>query len=267
MKKFILSASVVAAMLAGTNAKAQLLDEQNVTVTMDLQPILQLGMNGAQNVDFVFDQISEYVGGITQYGATNLQVSSTVSWDLYAAGFSSRAASGLLEWDNQVVYGGDTDPNSVTTLPLTLLELHQDKANPSSANATPGTGTVSYSVAFASGATAIGQNNVHATSTPYARPTASNKYIAGHNSTSDFVAGGSYLIAIGTVVGNASSYSYTMDYRIVPGLPAVFPRASNGSTNGGNNTTSAALNIAPGTGLYAQPGVYTMNVKYVLVEN
>ena len=69
MKKFILSASVVAAMLAGTNAKAQLLDEQNVTVTMDLQPILQLNMNGSQNVDFVFDQISEYVGGITQYGA------------------------------------------------------------------------------------------------------------------------------------------------------------------------------------------------------
>jgi len=104
MKKVILSIAVVSAILAGTNAKAQLIDEQNVTVTMDLQPILQLNMNGSQNVDFVFDQISEYVGGITQYGATNLQVSSSVSWDLYAAGFSSAAvgSSGLI-WDNQVV--------------------------------------------------------------------------------------------------------------------------------------------------------------------
>ena len=72
MKKVILSVAVVSALLAGTAAKAQLIDEQNVTVTMDLQPILQLGMNGSQNIDFVFDQISEYVGGITQYGATQL---------------------------------------------------------------------------------------------------------------------------------------------------------------------------------------------------
>ena len=267
MKKFILSASVVAAMLAGTNAKAQLLDEQNVTVTMDLQPILQLNMNGSQNVDFVFDQISEYVGGITQYGATNLQVSSTVSWDLYAAGFSSAAAGGALLWDNQVVYGGDTDPNSVTTLPLTLLELHQDKVNPNTTGFASTTGgTASYNVAFASSVTALGQNNVYATTAPYTRPAATEKYIAGHNSTSAFVAGGSYLISVGGLVGNSSNYSYTMDYRITPGLPAIFPRATSGS---GNTSASAALNSAGGasSGLYAQPGVYTMNVKYVLVEN
>lgn len=88
MKKVILSAAVLASLAFSNNAKAQLIDEQNVTVTMDLQPILQLGMNGSSNIDFVFDQISEYVGGITQYGATNLTVSSTVSWDLYAAAFS-----------------------------------------------------------------------------------------------------------------------------------------------------------------------------------
>lgn len=265
MKKFILSASVVAAMLAGTNAKAQLLDEQNVTVTMDLQPILQLNMNGSQNVDFVFDQISEYVGGITQYGATNLQVSSTVSWDLYAAAFSSAAAGGSLLWDNQVVYGQDNDPNSVTTLPLTLLELHQDKANPNTTGFVTGVAPA-YNVAFASSTTALGQNNVYATTAPYTRPGTADKFIAGHNSTSAFVAGGSYLISVGGLVGNSSQYSYTMDYRIVPGLPAVFPRAT---TLSGNNATSAALNAAGGasSGLYAQPGVYTMNVKYVLVEN
>lgn len=269
MKKFILSASVVAALLAGTSAKAQLIDEQNVTVTMDLQPILQLNMNGSQNIDFVFDQISEYVGGITQYGATNLQVSSTVSWDLYAAGYSAAAATvsagGVLVWDNSVVYGGDTDPNSVTTLPITLLELHQDKANPSTGTVTTGATAVdpAYFLAFQSSNTNLGRNNIHATSVPYVRPTSTEKYIAGHNENTAFVAGGSYLILNNGLVGNGGSYSYTMDYRIVPGLPAVFPRATSGS---GNNTGSAALN-ATTTTLYAQPGVYTMNVKYVLVEN
>lgn len=271
MKKVILSVAVVAAFLSANNAKAQLVDEQNVTVTMDLQPILQLGMNGSTNIDFVFDQISEYVGGITQYGATNLTVSSSVSWDLYAAGFSSQAAQGTgLLWDNQVVYGGDTDPNSVTTLPLTLLELHQDKVNPSKAGAAVAAdGDYFQTLNGTRGGATIGNNNVYATTAPYSRPAADAKYIAGHNATSDFVVGGSYLIAAGTVVGQNSSYSYTMDYRIVPGLPAVFPNASSAlvaGTDGGNNANNGALN-ATTTTLYAQPGVYTMNVKYVLIEN
>ena len=276
MKKVILSVAVVAAFFTANNAKAQLIDEQNVTVTMDLQPILQLGMNGSSNVDFVFDQISEYVGGITQYGATNLQVSSTVSWDLYAAGFSSNAAGAVaaagLIWDNQVVYGADSDPNSTTSLPLTLLELHQDKVNPDVTSATPAVaGTADYFSILnqTRGGTTVGRNNVYATSTPYVRPAATAKYIAGHNSSGDFVAGGSYLISNNAVaslgqVGNGSNYSYTIDYRIVPGLPAVFPNASQLTlTDGGNNNTSAALT----GGAYAQPGVYTMNVKYVLIEN
>lgn len=269
MKKVILSVAVVAAFLSANTAKAQLVDEQNVTVTMDLQPILQLGMNGSSNIDFVFDQISEYVGGITQYGATNLTVSSSVSWDLYAAGFSSNAAAGTnLIWDNQVVYGGDTDPNSVTTLPLTLLELHQDKAN-------PGKGALGADFDYfqtlnsTRGGATVGNNNVYATTAPYSRPAAAAKYIAGHFANTDFVVGGSYLILVGTNVGQNSSYSYTMDYRIVPGLPAVFPNASSAlvaGTDGGNNNNNGALN-ATTTTLYAQPGVYTMNVKYVLIEN
>jgi hypothetical protein len=266
MKKVILSIAVVSAILAGNNAKAQLIDEQNVTVTMDLQPILQLGMVGSQNVDFVFDQISEYVGGITQYGATALSVSSTVSWDLYAAGFSSAAAGGNLLWDNQVSYGDGNDGNAVTTLPLTLLELHQNRANP---DGTVGAGVDDdYFTAFATSTNSLGMNNIYATSTPYVRPAAGTKYIAGGNASTDFVAGGTYLVenSAGTSVGANSAYYYTIDYRIVPGLPAVFPRATAGATLGGNNSTSAALN-ATTTSLYARPGVYTMNVKYVLVEN
>ncbi len=263
MKKVILSVAVVSALLAGTAAKAQLIDEQNVTVTMDLQPILQLNMNGATNVDFIFDQISEYVGGITQYGATNLTVSSTVSWDLYAAAFSSAAAGGNLLWDNQVSYGAGDDINAVTTLPLTLLELHQDKANP---NGGGGGADEDYSTAFPSGTATLGANNVYATTAPYTRPAAAAKYIAGGNVVADFVAGGSYLIESGTNVGFNSNYSYTIDYRIIPGLPATFPRATNPLSDGGN-TTDQTNTFAGSTTLYARPGVYTMNVKYVLMEN
>lgn len=242
MKKVILSIAVVSALLAGTNAKAQLIDEQNVTITMDLQPILQLGMNGSQNVDFVFDQISEYVGGITQYGATALSVSSTVSWDLYAAGFSSAAAGGTLIWDNQVSYGDGNDANASTSLPLTLLELHQDKVNPSTSGYSNGTNKPDYFTAFQTSTNNLGYNNVYATSTPYVRPGVNAKYIAGGNSNGAYVVGGTYLVTQSSAVGARSNYYYTIDYRIVPGLPATFPRATVASgTDGGNSTTSADL--------------------------
>jgi hypothetical protein len=268
MKKVILSVAVVSALLAGTSSKAQLLEEQNITVTMDLQPILQLNMNGPTNLDFVFDQIAEYVGGITQYGASQLTVSSTVSWDLYAAGFSTNASSGTLIWDNPVVYGSDTDPLSTTSLPLTLLELHQDKVNPS----TTGSGGTrpSYSDAYSTGSGNIGRNNIYATSVPYTRPNSTNKYIAGHAGSDAQVPGGTYLTGTSAAVGFSSNYAYTIDYRILPSLPVTFPQASDANTNGGNTANTGSLNSL-GTGAsssnYAQPGVYTMNVKYVLIEN
>ena len=269
MKKVILSVAVVAALLSAKTTNAQLIDEQNVTVTMDLQPILQLGMTGSQNVDFVFDQISEYVGGITQYGATNLTVSSTVSWDLYAAGFSSNAANGTLIWDNQVMYGDGNDASATTSLPLTLLELHQDKANPDAIGTTTGASfaDADYFSAFPASTTSLGSNNVYATSSPYTRPSDDKKYIAGGFASSEAVVGGTYLVenSAGSV-GARGQYYYSIDYRIVPGLPAIFPRATNGAAQGGNNTTAADL-TTQGAGKYARPGVYTMNVKYVLVEN
>jgi len=272
MKKVILSVAVVAALLSAKTTNAQLIDEQNVTVTMDLQPILQLGMNGSQNIDFVFDQIAEYVGGITQYGATNLTVSSTVSWDLYAAGFSSAAAAGGtnadLIWDKQVEYGQGNDNNASTSLPLTLLELHQDKPNPNGAG---GGVEEDYFTAFPSGTLARGTNNIYATATPYSRPSGNSKYIAGGLLPADAVVGGTYLVSQSSSVGASSPYYYSIDYRIVPGLPATFPRATTPATNGGNTATANDLgtagNLHGAAERYAKPGVYTMNVKYVLVEN
>ena len=87
-------------MIAGVfgTANAQLIDEKDVTVTMDLQPVLQLDMTTANQLEFVFDDINEYYAGITNYAATILKVSSTVSWDLYAVGRSSGStADGFCE--------------------------------------------------------------------------------------------------------------------------------------------------------------------------
>jgi hypothetical protein len=266
MKKVILSAAVLASLAFSNNAKAQLIDEQNVTVTMDLQPILQLGMNGSSNVDFVFDQIPEYIAGITQYGATQLMVTSTVNWDLYAVGFSSNVGTGI--WDQQLQYGAGTDPNAQDDLPLTALELHQDKtATTNQVGTTPAGGD--YSAAFIA-AVSIGDNNVNCSTTPYIAPAATAKYIAGHATNAIFVTGGTYLVSNASGVGASSDYYYSMDYRIIPGLPAVFPNASNfvgaATTDGGNNATPQTQ-IDFATGEYAQSGVYTMNVKYVLMEN
>ena len=253
MKKIVLSAAVIAAMCISTNAKAQLVDEANVTITMDLQPILQLNMTGPSNIDFVFDQISEYVGGITQYGATSLQVSSSVSWDLYAVGYSS---TGAAKWDQQVVYGGGADPSAIDLLPITALEVRQDKVNPF-----PGVATNfnDYSGAFVTSPVVTGRNCIYASATPYVAPASGQKYIAGGNAVTAtaFVPGGSYLVAQAGVYGSGSSYYYTLDYRIVPGLPATFPNAA----------SNAGVTAALVAGTYAQPGVYTMNVKYVLAEN
>lgn len=250
MKKILLGAALLAAMGISSNANAQLIDEQNVTITMDLQPILQLNMQGPSNIDFVFDQISEYVGGIVHYGATSLQVSSSVSWDLYAVGYS---ASGAAFWDQQVIYGGVSGTDN---LPLSALEMHQDKANPTALGAA--TNFRDYNSAFLISPVVTGRNCIYTSATPYVKPADGEKYIAGGQTLLAFVAGGSYLVqGIAATYGSGGSYYYTIDYRIVPGLPATFPNAA---TNAG---VTAAL-VAPA---FAQPGVYTMNVKYVLVEN
>jgi hypothetical protein len=244
---------LVAGMAISLCASAQLQDEKNVTITMDLQPILQLNMNTSDQVNFVFDDIADYYGGITKYGATILTVSSTVNWDLYAVGTSNDGTF----WDNQMTYGPGTDPLATTNLPLELLELHQSQPN---ANAAGATGfEPDYSQPFAPAPYTPGLNNVYASGTPYVLPAATEKYIQGHAAVADFAPGGSYL----TTTTTTSIYYYVIDYRIVPGLPVIFPTAAD------NAAVPAQLDLVTvnGAGSYAQPGVYTMNVKYVLLEN
>ena len=216
-----------------STANAQLIDEKDVTVTLDLQPVLQLDMTTANQLEFVFDDINEYYAGITQYAATILKVSSTVSWDLYAVGRSSGAtAAGF--WDQQIDYGNN-NPNAIDQLPLSLLELRQSQPNSGDGAAT-GTFT-DYSAAFSANGTISRANSLYVNGGAITPPATTDKYIAGHAGTSgtagqDFMPGGSYL----TQTGITSDYYYAIDYRILPGLPAIFPNA--GSADG---TTAQTL--------------------------
>lgn len=252
MKKILLSFAFLG--MIGMSF-GQLIDEKNVTVTMDLQPVLQLHMTTPDQVEFVFDDIREYYAGIIKYAATVLKVSSSVSWDLYAVG-ASQVGGGI--WDQQISYSGGGGVNAIADLPLSALELHQYEANDYAANATGA--QVDYSAAFLrADAVVPGQNSIFWSNTPYTAPGADQKYIQGHAGTiagQDGAPGGSYLIDV-PAPGTFSNFYFTIDYRILPGLPATFPAA------GLNDGTSEAL----AAGEYANPGVYTMNVKYILLED
>ncbi|MGB0891238.1 MAG: hypothetical protein ACPGUU_02720, partial [Flavobacteriaceae bacterium] len=216
-------------------------------------------MTTPNQIEFVFDEVEEYHAGITQHAATILKVSSTVSWDLYAVG-RSQGNNGPTFWDQHVDYGND-NPNAINNLPLSLLELRQNQANNGDGAAT---GAFSdYSQAFSNAKTPSAGNSLYVNGGLATPPSANDKYIAGHKGTSgtagqDFMTGGSYL----TQTGVTSDYYFVMDYRILPGLPAIFPNAANA-----DGTAFEDIVTANAAGNYAEPGVYTMYVQYVLLED
>jgi hypothetical protein len=260
--------------LMSYNAQAQIQDEQNVTITMDLQPVLQLNMNTPDQVDFTFDNIASYMGGEIKYGATILTVSSTVNWQLYAAGIS-QGSVGTSDWDNPVQWGV-LSASASNVIPINALELHQFPANTTVTGLTGGCVTPDYSLAFQSvlgnvGQGIFGQNTIYAPgANPYTLPSAADKMIAGGdpNTAGNGMTGGSYLSTTNPYVtppaGNlngqttASAFYYIIDYRIVPGLPVTFPLAASDQCTGAGDGLAATA--------FAQPGYYTMDVKYLLIE-
>ena len=255
MKKKVLCLMFAGLLIGSFAANAQLIDEKSVTVTMDLQPILQLDMSTTTQLDFVFDEIDDYYAGITQYGATVLKVSSSVSFDLYAVG---RSTAGTRFWDQQIAYGAG---GGIANIPLSCVELRQNTANAAVTAATGGV-AADYSTPFGAVGVPVATNSLYvAAGGGLTLPTTADKFIAGHNGVADFIPGGSYLTATGTLAGT-NNYYYSMDYRIVPGLPAIFPNASTNVAAGFEDIATA--NTAAD---YAQPGVYTMYVQYILLEN
>jgi hypothetical protein len=297
MKKIL--SLLFAGTLVFSSVNAQILSEQNVTINVDLQPVLQLNLEGPTQHDFTFSEIRDYYGGITKYGANVLKVSSTVAFDLWAAGISQDANRHFDKTYSYQVGGNEALGNN--NLPLTAMELHQFPANPSTglncgvANDGAPIGAYSpnhdYSAPFVTvveeGAQADGNNSIYTpgNSTPYQQPdqvtavTATNciKYIAGGDG-----AAATCSVPPGTYINNGgvtpvldrlsnAGYYYVMDYRLVPGLPTRFPMhlAANNvnSTEAGIAAAAVSAGLEADATLFINAGMYSMAIKYILAED
>ena len=290
MKK-ILSILLAGTLFFGT-VNAQILSEQNVTINVDLQPVLQLNLEGPTQHDFNFTEVRDYYGGITKYGANVLKVSSTVAFDLWANGVSQAAT---LIFDQSYRYNvGGGGALGLNTLPLSAMELRQFPANPADGSdcdqnvATPANHDYSSPFTPVLGTNApggaLGNNSINlpGNTTPYQMPTQAAiavdnaaKYIAGGDGTAVncTVQPGTYLNtapAGGDQLATAGYY-FVMDYRLVPGLPVTFPMHLVASVVNGTNAnlvqsqTDAGIQAAAGS--YINPGMYNMAIKYILAEN
>ncbi|MDA9563333.1 hypothetical protein N9R81_01505 [Flavobacteriales bacterium] len=208
------------------------------TLNIDIPPLLQLNMKTEDEVDFNFTDITQYQSGIVKYGATILEVSSNMNWDLYAIGTSTiNEAGGGQFWDNLATYSA----SGTNQIPLTALEVHQSPINP--------VGLPDYSSVFVN--PPVGANNIEAAAGGLAGVVVGAKSIAGRR---DGLAGGnsmppgSFLSQNGVTWTN-NDYRYVISYKLTPGLPAVF----------GNGI--------PAMGNFATPGVYGMQVKYLITED
>lgn len=249
----------VLGVIASFSLKSQNVGQKTVSVNVNLLPVLQLEVTNNNQIDFVFDEITDYQAGIVKYGATTLKVSSTVNWDLYAVGKSS-GNSGPGYWDMLSTYP-NSNPKAISKLPLSLLELKQSVPN-AGANAASGL-YADYSSSFSPYSIPSGQNSIYVNGGTTAAPSSDHKYIGGHSGTSgiagqDHLPGGSYLMQNGQI----SNYIYSIDYRILPGIPAIFPMATDPT-----GITFLDLVTENGSGSFAAPGIYSMNVQYILVED
>lgn len=217
---------------------------------IEILPVLQLKMSTPTQIDFTFSDVKQYNAGIIKYGATILEVNSSLDWDLMAIGTSSNNEGGFgAIWDNPADYstGGSSSP----LIPLRVLELRQTPANPSGSAIGE-----DYSQPFSNPPS--GNNYIEIAISPYnalgffVPPSIGGKTIAGNwlstvgPAPADEIGPGSYNVI--NVAWNRADFRYVIDYRLTPELPADF---------GG---------LMP-VGTYAQPGSYTMEVKYILSED
>lgn len=267
--------TVIISMLAisfHTNAQQNV--DRGVTMTLEMKPVLQLDMVSSDRIDFVFDEKSKFYSGITQKGATVLKVTATTKWDLYAVGRSKgKSPNGTSFWDQEASYNNTM--NSVADIPLSLLEIKQNHVNPAGKNATAH--YADYSQDFAAPYAPNGGNSLYVsnngTPTP---PTNKGKYIAGHSGTAE--SDNSSYMPSGSFASNKGidpNFYFEIDYRILPGYPAVFPNAFNADAtiaenlvaNANANTVLAGGIAGSGNNSYAEPGEYIMYVQYVLLED
>ena len=262
---------VIITVLFTTIITAQKNEKKGILMTLDMKPVLQMDMTSPEMISFVFDKKSKYYKGIKKEKATVLKVTSTVKWDLYAVGRSkNNTTNGNTFWDQETSYG--TSVNSVADIPLSLLEIKQNQVNKGAASSNGK--YADYSQDFkpksAGNSLYVAENGIPSP------PSKSGKYIAGHSGKfdgddNDYMHSGTYAQNNGI----DPNFYYEIDYRILPGYPAIFPNAFNEDASIAENivsTAQASAVLAGGAATsakksYAEAGVYTMNVQYILLED
>ncbi len=268
---------VVSLFLIGmiSTTQAQKNSQSGVSFVMDLKPVLQLEMTSPEQINFIFNNKKELANGIVKNAATILKVTSTVKWDLYAVGRTTKDnPNGTTFWEQEKSYGSTV--NSVANLPLSLLEIKQSQVN----TATEGSLATypDYSQDFTNPFRSSAGNNLYVAEDGSATPpNRSGKYIAGQSGLSsgdknDYMPAGSFY---SNVKKDNPNFYYKIDYRILPGYPAIFPNAysadasvaENIVANANANTVLAGGAASNGNKSFAEPGAYRMYVQYVLLED
>ncbi len=258
-----------------TLIQAQKSSQSGVSFLMDLKPVLQLEMTSPEQINFIFNNKKQLANGIVKNAATILKVTSTVKWDLYAVGRTIKDnPNGSTFWEQEKSYGSDV--NSVANLPLSLLEIKQSQIN----TATEGSLATypDYSQDFTNPFRSSAGNSLYVAADGSATPpNRSGKYIAGQSGLSsgdkkDYMPAGSFY---SNVKKKDPNFYYKIDYRILPGYPAVFPNAYNADAtvaenivaSANANTVLAGGGASNGNKSFAEPGAYRMYVQYVLLED
>ena len=268
----LVSSVVFISMISFINA--QQTSQAGVGIVLEMKPVLQLDITSPDQINFVFNDKQAYAKGITKKSATIIKVTSTTKWDLYAVGRSmGTSPNGKTFWDQEKSYGSSV--NSVADLPLSLLEIKQSQIN----IATEGSLATypDYSSNFSSPFRSSAGNSLYvADDGSITPPNKTGKYIAGQSGLAsgeknDYMSGGSYASSH----KSASNFYYEIDYRILPGYPAIFPNAysadatvaENIVANANANTVLAGGAAGNGNKSFAEPGEYRMYVQYVLLED
>lgn len=234
-------------------------DTRALEIVVEILPILQLKINSPSQIDFSFEDINDYYAGKIVPGATSLEVSSNMHWDLFPVGTSSKHMEDPTNWfwDNIAQYSGFGSP--VTEIPLSVLQLQQYPSNPTIAGPIP-VDRLDYSSTFVSPMTADDTlNNILIASGfislagQLSDAGTKQRAIAGSinipltTNVNCAMPPGSFFLA--TTPAEKERYKFSISYRIVPGIPSLF------------------LGSKPAMSEEATPGVYSMEVRYILRED
>ena len=206
--------------------------QEYVTVTMDLQGILELKMITDPQVDFVFNSIQKYQTGITKYNATVLEVNATVPWDLYAQPATQY-------WNQQAAYGiGNRSQNM---LPAEILQLQTSQTSDN------------FSMTSFNGF--IGLTSNFGTNLATQSPTAATQFISGNFGS----LGNNLARQQEPVRASEMNQRFSIHYRIKPGVPATFPDL--------NVQYPAVASTSFSSTTSTQSGYYILEVVYTLAED